>query len=75
MGGGALGLSKSDLVVRDHLRNQGNPKQSKRQRRRQDSTRDGIMNFEMGRQGKVTKYTTRGKEGFDINLTSGGLSK
>ena len=48
-------------------------KQSKRSRR-QDS-QDGIMTFDVGRQAKVTKYTTRGKEGFDINSTSVGLSK
>lgn len=33
------------------------------------------MAFDVGRQAKVTKYTTRGKEGFDINQTSVGLSK
>lgn len=53
----------------------------KQRRKPHRAGRDGaerqtsVMAFDISRQAKVTKYTTRGKEGFNINHTSSGLSK
>lgn len=70
-------MTESELLVRQNIRDQIQMKQHRKSRRasKEGTDQQSVMAFDIGRQAKVTKYTTRGKEGFDINHTSSGLSK
>ena len=77
--GDGEGMTESERILRQNIVDSAQMSQRVKSRRgslvHEHAKNTSVMAFDGREHGKITKYTTRGKEGFDINYTSSGLSK